>query len=191
MFNTSYSNFNTTDINGDGQDSATNIKQYHKKATGRLDLLGPNTEQLFAMSDRIHINGSKSSLHGAMNGNWYDTKLSEAFFSAENIQILQNGLRAGVFAKSNNQYIIGEQSFNELGTVMRAIFLQKSKNLPNNIIEQISDLNKEVLEYTVKSVYGEADGYMKYKRDVSTISLPLPMPILVHNSRQLDLNIWF
>lgn len=191
MFNTSYSNFNTTNINGDGQDSATTIKQYHKKATGRLDLLGPNTEQLFAMSDRIPINGSKSSLHGAMNGNWYDTKLSQAFFSAENIQILQNGLRAGVFAKSNNQYIIGEQSFNELGTVMRAIFLQKSKNLPNNVIEQISDLNKEVLEYTVKSVYGEADGYMKYKRDVSTISLPPPMPILVHNSRQLDLNIWF
>ena len=190
MFNQSYSNYNHTNINGPIGDSAA-IKQAHKKATGRIDLLGPNIEQLFAMSDRIPIDGSKFSMHGAMNGNWYDTKLSEAFFSAENIQILQNGLRAGVFAKSNNQYIIGEQSSNELGTVMRAIFLQKSKNLPNNIAGQISDLNEEVLEYTIRNVYGEADGYMKYKRDVSTISLPPPMPILVHNSRQLEMNKWF
>ena len=189
MFNQSYSNYNNTNINGTLGDSA-DIKQSHK-ATGRIDLLGPNIETLFAMSDRIPIDGSKFSMHGAMNGNWYDTKLSEAFFSAENIQILQNGLRAGVFAKSNNQYIIGEQSSNELGTVMRAIFLQKSKNLPNNIAGQISDLNDEVLEYTIRNVYGEADGYMKYKRDVSTISLPPPMPILVHNSRQLEMNRWF
>jgi len=189
MFNQSYSDYNINN-NRDSRDSV-DIKQSHKKASGRIDLQGPNIEQLFAMSDRIPIDGSKFSMHGAMNGNWYNTKLSDAFFSNENMKILQNGLRAGVFAKSNNQYIIGEQSYNELGTVMRAIFLQKSKNLPNNISEQISDLNKEVLEYTIRNVYGEADGYMKYKRDVSTISLPPAMPILVHNSRQLEMNKWF
>ena len=188
MFNQSYSKYNS--INSKNNDGFENIKQAHK-ASGRIDLLGPNIEQLFAMSDRIPVDGSKFSMHGAMNGNWYDTELSVAFFSSENMKILQNGIRAGVFAKSNNQYIIGEQSYNELGTIMRAIFLQKSKNLQTNISGQIADLNKEVFDYTVRNVYGEADGYMKYKRDVSTIALPPAMPILVHNSRQLEMNTWF
>jgi hypothetical protein len=127
-----------------------------------------------------------------MTGNWYDTKLSNAFFSSGNIQIIQNGIRSGVYNKSNSQYVIGEQKQDELQIIMRSIFLQYSKNLPDNIPQQIEDLNKTVLDYAVNQVYGEADGYMKYKRDASTLVVPLALPILSYsNSKQLELKKWF
>ena len=163
-----------------------------KESNGRVNILGPNVDDRFAMTDRIPINSTKYSYRDAMSGNWYDTKLSDAFFSGRNIQILQNGIRAGVYSKSNKQYVIGEQSLDEIKIIMRSIFLQYSKNLPTNISQQINDLNNIVLEFAINQVYGEADGYMKYKRDASTLVVPLALPILSYsNDKQLELKKWF
>ncbi len=159
---------------------------------GRVDISGPTIETRFAMSDRIPINSTNYSFRDAMTGNWYDTKLSVAFFSAQNIKIIQNGIRAGVFNKSNKQYVVGEQNVDELQMIMRGLFLQYAKNLPDNIPQQIQELNRIVLDYAVNQVYGEADGYMKYKRDASTLVVPLAMPILSYsNDKQLELKKWF
>ena len=78
-----------------------NIYMNKEPSNGRVDILGPNIEQLFSMADRIPINSTKHSFRDAMTGNWYDTQLSTAFFSGKNIQIIQNGIRAGVYNKSN------------------------------------------------------------------------------------------
>jgi hypothetical protein len=158
---------------------------------GRVNILGPNTDVLFSMTDKIPTN-QITGYGAAMTGNWNDTCLSLAFFSAPNIQILQNGIRAGVYNKSNRQFVIGEQNNDELKIVMRSIFLQYSKNLPKDIPQQIHDLNKLVLEYCVKQVYGEAEGYMKYKTDVSTLVIPIAHPIMAYsNDKQLELKPWF
>jgi len=164
----------------------------HQDSNGRVNILGPNIDKRFSMSDRIPINSTKYSYRDAMNGNWYDTELSKAFFSGINIQIIQNGIRAGVYNKSNHQYIVGEQSLDELQIIMRSIFLQNSKNLCEDIPGQINDLNQIVLKYAINQVYGEADGYMKYKRDASTLVVPIAMPIMSStNDKQLELKKWF
>ena len=169
-----------------------NMDMYNGPNNGRVDILGPNVEQQFSLYDRIPVNSTKYSFRDSMAGNWYDTQLSNAFFSSKNIQIIQNGIRAGVYNKSNQQYVVAEQNMDELQIIMRAIFLQYSKNLPTNIPSQIKDLNKIVLEYSINQVYGEADGYMKYKRDASTLVVPLAMPIMVStNGKQLELKKWF
>jgi hypothetical protein len=75
---------------------------------------------------------------------------------------------------------------------MRSIFLQYSQNLPSNIPQQISTLNQYVLDYCVKFVYGEAQGYMKYKFDASTLVVPIALPILSKtNDKQLLLKNFF
>ena len=161
-------------------------------SNGRVNILGPNLDERFSMSDRIPINSTKYSFRDAMTGNWYDTHLSNAFFSANNVQIVQNGIRSGVYNKSNKQYVIGEQNQDELKIIMRSIFLQYSKNLPDNIPHQINELNKYVFDYAINQVYNEADGYMKYKRDASTMWTPLAPPILSYsNDKQLELKKWF
>ena len=161
-------------------------------SNGRVNILGPTIDDRFAMSDRIPINSTKYSFRDSMTGNWYNTKLSNAFFSEKNIQIIQNGIRSGVFNKSNKQYVICEQNPDELQIIMRSIFLQYAKNLPHNLPEQISDLNKNVFDYAINQVYGEAEGYMKYKKDASTMWTPIAMPILSYsNDKQLELKKWF
>ena len=159
---------------------------------GRVDILSPNTNLLFAMSDRQSVTQG-TDFRDAMTGNWYDTKLSLVFFSKENIKILQNGIRVGVYNKSNQQYLIDNQNEDELKIIMRSIFLQNSKNLATNITEQITQLNRLVLDYAIVQVYGETEGYMKYKRDASTLVVPLALPMLstMKSSKQLELKQWF
>lgn len=166
--------------------------QYNGTNNGRVNILQPNIEDRFTMTDRIPVNSTKYSFRDAMIGNWYNTTLSNAFFSKENAQIIQNGIRSGVYKKSNNQYVIGEQSIDELHIIMRSTFLSTSKNQPENIMGQIQELNDNVLTYAINKVYGEADGYMKYKRDASSLVTPIAMPIMSSTSnKQLELKKWF
>ena len=146
-------------------------------SNGRINISVPNTTNLFAMKDKIPAQSTCGGFIDALTGSWEDTLLSRAFFSVANMQALQNGIRAGVYNSSSGQYIIGEQNYDELKIIMRSIFLQNSKNLPSNITQQISELNDDVLEYAVRQVYREAEGYMKYQRDVSTMHVPIALPV--------------
>lgn len=160
-------------------------------SNGRIDIVSPNTNILFSMSDRIPVNEC-TDFRDAMTGNWYNTILSDTFFSSANIQIIQNGIKAGVYKRSNGMYIVGDQKCDELKIIMRSIFLQYAKNLPNNISSQIESLNTLVLNYAVNQVYGEAEGYMNYKRDASNMYTPIALPVMSKtNDKQLELKKWF
>ena len=158
---------------------------------GRVDIKTPNTSNLFAMYDKIPANQC-TTYRNPTEGLWNDTQLSIAFFSQANIQMIQNGLRAAIYKKSNGQYFIGEQDCDSLKIIMRSIFLQYSANQPHHIQEQVANLNKMVLDYCTEQVYSEAQGYMKYLNDVSTLAIPISHPIMADNTdRELVFNGWF
>ena len=163
----------------------------NKTTNGRIDIKTPNTSTLFQMYDKIPANQCVT-FRNATEGLWSQTPLSQAFFSQQNIQIIQNGIRAGVYNRSNGQYVIGPQDCDSLKIVMRSVFLQYSANQPNNYQQQITQLNKIVLEYCIQQVYSEAQGYMKYVDDASTLVVPLSHPVMTsNNDRQLELKPWF
>jgi hypothetical protein len=163
----------------------------NKVNNGRIDIKTPNTSKLFQMYDKIPANQCVT-FRNATEGLWTSTSLSHAFFSLQNIQMIQNGIRAGVYKRSNGQYVIGSQDCDSLKIVMRSVFLQYSANQPDNITQQIVDLNKIVLEYCIQQVYSEAQGYMKYVSDVSTLVIPIAHPVMAsNNDRQLELKSWF
>ena len=74
----------------------------------------------------------------------------------------------------NGNFKIGEQDCDELKIIMRAIFLEHSKNLPTRIDDQIKVLNDKVLYFAVDQVYQSAVSYLKYIRDASTLADPIP-----------------
>ena len=157
-------------------------------SNGRVNILNktqqPDLSNLFAMYDKIPANQC-ATFRDPTLGLWHETDLSKAFFSKENIQIIQNGIRAGVYKKSNKQYTVAPQDCDTLKVIMRSIYLQHTANQPNNITGQIEELNKIVLDYCIYHVYAEAQSYMKYLYDVSTLVVPLSTPIL---ERQKDKN---
>ena len=163
----------------------------NKVNNGRVDIKSPNTSTLFQMYDKIPANQCVT-FSNATEGLWTSDYLSNAFFSEQNIRIIQNGIRAGVYHRSNGQYTIGPQDCDSLKIVMRSVFLQNSANQPHNIPQQIAQLNNIVLEYCIQQVYSEAQGYMKYINDASTLVVPISHPVMANdNDRQLELKPWF
>jgi hypothetical protein len=156
------------------------------KSNGRIDLLhAPNPISLY--DKPVYT----SSYNDAMTGNWADTPLSKAFFSSQNQQILQNGIRAGVYQRSGNKWVISQQSNPDLKMIMRAIFLEHSQNRTSHVREQITELNKYVLDYCIPKIYGEAQGYLKYLQDASTLVVPLSNPIHTSLDKTLELKSFF
>ena len=70
------------------------------------------------------------------------------------------------------------QDCDSLKIIMRSVFLQHATNQPQNIAGQIQALNQIVLDYCIFHVYSEAQGYMKYLHDVSTLAVPMANPII-------------
>jgi hypothetical protein len=160
-------------------------------ANGRVDILGHNAYNRFGLHDRIPVQQPDTYYKEALTGNWNCTTLSSSFFSAQNIRILQNGIKAGVYNKSNGRFLIGDQEEDTLKIIMRSIYLQHASNLSTNIVQQVAALNKLVLDYCVPQVYGEAQGYIKYKNDVSTLVVPLCRPTSTYRTNTLELKPWF
>ena len=158
---------------------------------GRLDIMQPNTHDLFLMYDKIPLENKATDYKKSLTGSWSHNNLSLAFFSAENIQILQNSIRSGVYNLSKNRYLIGEQNEDTLKIIMRSIFLQNATNNCNNITQQISELNKIVSDYCVPKLLGEAEGYIKYKNDVSTLAVPMNRPVSTFHNNVLELKKFF
>lgn len=174
---------------------SNNVSNSCQSSNGRVNLMkgceGPKTKDLFAMYDKIPSN-QPSGFREPTLGLWDDTQLSRLFFSKENVIILQNGIRAGVYKMSKSQYVVDNQDIDSLKIIMRSIFLQHSANMVNHITEQIVELNDMVLKYAIKQVYGEAQGYIKYLHDASTMYTPMAPPIMSSTSdKQLFLKTFF
>jgi hypothetical protein len=75
----------------------------NKINNGRVDIKTPNTSSLFQLYDKIPANQC-ATFRNPTEGLWTSNTLSDAFFSQQNIQIIQNGIRAGVYKISCNNY---------------------------------------------------------------------------------------
>ena len=79
----------------------------------------------------------------------------------------------------------------EESLISPSLWLQNSRNLSSNITEQISALNKIVTDYCVPKLLGEAEGYLKFKNDVSTLAVPMTRPVSTYSSNTLELKKYF
>jgi hypothetical protein len=173
---------------------------YSKSSNGRINLYTkpkttytePDINNLFSMYDKIPANQC-TTYQEPLVGQIDETPLSRAYFSDSNIQIIQNGIRAGVHRKSNGQYTIGPQDCDSIKIIMRAIYLENSINQSTNISKQIDALNSVVLDHCIQKVYLEAQGYLKYLSDISTMAVPIANPIMASqkDKKNHKLPNWF
>jgi len=158
---------------------------------GRVDIMTPDTNNLFQMYDKIPAHQC-TTYRDALEGQWDTSKLSDIYFSKNNIQRLQNEIRKGIYDKSNGQYVIGEQDCDTLKVIMRSIFLQYSANMSSKIEDQIHSLNTMVLNYCIPQVFSEAQAYIKYLSDASSMYVPMEHPVMAkENDKQLFLKNFF
>lgn len=123
----------------------------------------PQYERVFETKKDVLTNPESHMLKGHM----MSTQLSKVFFSPENIQNLQLGMKNMVYEKSCKKYVIGKQSEDELMIIMRAIYLQNAKHTPYDIKQQVVDLNKMVIAYAVPRIISEISMYFTYIKDAT------------------------
>lgn len=158
---------------------------------GKINIMGPNISTKFSMMDKIPLN-TRTDYSNSLTGVFEKTNLSNTFFSNQNIEIIQNGLRKGVNDKSNGKIVIDNQPTDTLVTIMRSIFFQNSKNLDTNVREQVEELNNLVLNFAVPKVLNEAIAYLKYKEDSSRMHMPMSAPLYSNKTNKtLEQKPWF
>tara|TARA_B100000963_G_C22638461_1_gene678986 strand:+ start:753 stop:1310 length:558 start_codon:yes stop_codon:yes gene_type:complete len=145
---------------------------------GRIDLLSKNTlnngTPLFLQDKNLIID--KTNYSNCRTNIFSNSDLEKLFLSLKNIDHVQNSIINGVFELSSGEYRIDRQDDEALIIIMRSMFIQYSRNLSSNLSEQVESLNKLVIDECVPKIYKEVIAYMKYKRDVSRISLPPNLP---------------
>lgn len=164
-----------------------------ERYNGRVNIVEPpSSEIIFKMQEKIALKNKPTEYREAISGTLENNVLAQVFFSKENIQIVQNGLRAGVYKMSDEKYIIAPQNIDTLKVIMRSTYMQYAEHYADKITQQVERLNKLVLDYAVPTVYNETVGYLKYCQDQSTLVVPLELPR--HHDRQykqLELKKWF
>ena len=87
---------------------------------GRINITGPNTSTLFSMMDKIPIN-TNTNYQNVLAGNFIRSPLSDSYFSKQNIQNIQNGIKQGVYNKSQRRIAVDDQPEDQIVTVMRSM----------------------------------------------------------------------
>ena len=163
---------------------------FQESFVGRIDLNPNENGTPFFVQDKIHKN-EKTNYSNATQGIMENSILSITFFSANNIESIQNTLRSKIYNLTNEQYKIDVQDNDQLKIIMRSVFLQYSSNNSNNIDGQIRQLNQKVLDYAVPQVHNELISYMKYKKDISSPPSLMQLPQSLTIDKTMELNNFF
>lgn len=101
------------------------------------------------------------------------TPVSNLFFSRRNVDYLQYMMKKLVHKETG--HLIGRQSDEELLIIMRSIYLSDSKNLPDQITQQVAELNYLVLKYAVyEEIIPKVKGYTTFLHDNLRTNVVLP-----------------
>lgn len=108
-----------------------------------------------------------------MSRNYECSKVSDVYFSTDNIDLLQYGIRNRILNESNGRYNVGRQSDDELKIIMRSIYFQYAKNNESDVAGQVRYLNSKVLEWSVPQIMTNLKQDEKYRQDISSLPEPL------------------
>jgi hypothetical protein len=148
---------------------------YNSNRFTKSDFVGKNQEPYLLYEDN-NVNNDNSYY---MTGTFSKNNLSDLYYSQSNIDLLQDSIIKGVF-KNTNGTKISKQSDDELLIVMKSIYLQYCKHQPNNIQQQIRELNKKVLDYCIPNVVSALKQYNGYIDDITKPQQIMNMPEFVN-----------
>ncbi len=101
--------------------------------------------------------------------------LSNAFFSTENMNQIQNSIRSSI--KSETGLNIDRQNDDDLATIMRYIYITNSLNPGANITAQVTLMNQRTKDKALEQVRSGLAERIGYLRDIVEQIRPNPLPV--------------
>jgi hypothetical protein len=131
-------------------------------------------------------NKSQAVFENTLNYSQEGTPLSNAYFSKENVEMIQRDIRNTVYElcqrdtdpilSPHKPIRIGNQNEMQLQIIMRSIFLQYAKHLDYNIGQQIRELNDLVIRESVPGIITNLKQYLGYSADIQRLPMPMDLP---------------
>lgn len=143
------------------------------KHTGRLPLSDQETRMtvppavLFAPEPSLESSVIKERIHYRHS----PTEVNKQFFSQENVDLLQDRIRAMVRGMVNAD--IDRQSDVDLKLVMRSYYLQYAG-------ESVEQLNERVAAFCANRIAVEVEAYRYYRKDILDFPEPIARPLDTH-----------
>lgn len=114
----------------------------------------------------------------------------ELFFSAKNIDALQNALVDLIYKSTG--VTISRQSERDLLGIMHFMYnAQSSAACSGSVVQEVRRLNKFVLEEYVDSVKSGMLMYIHYLKDASTLPTPIDRSVSTTDDKSLDMRNTF
>lgn len=120
-----------------------------------------------------------------------NTSLNKQFFSPENIDRLQSQIQTLVRQMVGAD--IGRQSDSDLMLIMRSYYLQYARNNPDEVAQEIAELNDRVAQFAANRIAVEVEAYRYYRKDILDFPEPIARPIdtQIYGTRTGELKSFF
>jgi hypothetical protein len=120
-----------------------------------------------------------------------DTPLNKLFFSQGNIDTIQGQIQSTVQQMINAT--IDRQSDSDLLMVMRSYYLQYAQNEPDQLAQELADLNTRVVNFCANRIAVEVEAYRYYRKDIMDFPEPIanPMNVKQYGTRTGELKSFF
>jgi len=119
-----------------------------------------------------------------------DDLVKEAFFSRDNIEIVQNMIIKNV-AKKSGKYIIARQKDVDVMILMNNVYHDYAQHLPYNLKEQVQELDDRVVNFITPWLINEIEAYQNYLIDSNAPLRPPELPINIVKQRKESLPSMF
>lgn len=135
-----------------------------------------------------HRQNFKDKVNVALKGIQCESELSKLFFSDANIKRIQRMIRNEVFRRTRGNFRLDvDQELSDLFIVMRAIYLEHARFLPNEVVRQTKRMNQKVVDDSVPSIITEIKQYYGYLKEINKPLSPIPRPINANNAGRKNL----
>ena len=117
--------------------------------------------------------------------------LYKTYFSIENIKIIQNGIRAGVYKISKDKYVFPvESTCINLQRIMKSVIQRFGDYTKKEVTIEITMMNEKVLDYCIDFIYKAAVSYEIFLNDQLRLVVPLEHSLQVDRDyKQLQYKI--
>jgi hypothetical protein len=158
-------------------DDDDDIKKFNKDTISTSDIY--KTSFLFTQD---HRNNYPKMADIALKGVHRKSDLSKMYFSQKNFNRIQKMIKKKIFEKTKGQYKLDvDQDINMLFTIMKAVYFEHAKFLPNQIVRQVKELNKKTINNIYPGILSNIKQYFGYLKDIGTPIKPINRPINTGN----------
>ena len=123
-----------------------------------------------------YINMSPTALKGIQT----ESELSKLFFSDENFKRLQRMIKQEIFKRTHGEFRLDvDQEQRDLFLVMRSVYMEHARFLPNEIVRQVKRLNDKVVSEVSAPMLTEIRQEYGYLKEINKPLQPIPRPMNV------------